>query len=195
MTKFATLNADGSLSNVRHINKSDIIQCPHIIMTPDHYREDGSCKCNDSNHIEMAEWGYQFDGEMWQCPEDFTPKELEEHTEHLGTGWDEDGITSKPAHAMLRLLFDINYALTGHVPSWRQSIWRFWREHTLNIMNGHQVVVYLNDGGYSRVVVNPEKNYDHITLTDGSTEKAKRVWTNLGNDFNYRFEEIQESRE
>lgn len=29
----------------RVIRMSQIRECPHLIMSPSHYREDGSCKC------------------------------------------------------------------------------------------------------------------------------------------------------
>jgi hypothetical protein len=45
---------------VRLIKQSDIQKCPWSIMVPEHYREDGSCKCNDPEHRAMMirEWGY-----------------------------------------------------------------------------------------------------------------------------------------
>lgn len=56
---FGTWTPDG-LVNVRLIKQSDIGKCPHVIMVPTHYREDGTCKCDDP--IEQAmmirEWGY-----------------------------------------------------------------------------------------------------------------------------------------
>jgi hypothetical protein len=45
-------------AKVRILKQSDIGKCPHVIFMPDHYREDGSCKCNDPDDKEMAEWGY-----------------------------------------------------------------------------------------------------------------------------------------
>jgi hypothetical protein len=46
-------------SNVRIIRQSDIA-CPFSIIVADHYREDGSCRCNDPEYREMmkAEWEY-----------------------------------------------------------------------------------------------------------------------------------------
>ena len=32
---------------VTFLRQSDILRCPHVIMVPEHYRPDGSCKCND----------------------------------------------------------------------------------------------------------------------------------------------------
>lgn len=40
------------------IQMADIRKCPAFIMVPEHYREDGSCRCNDPDHTEMSEWGY-----------------------------------------------------------------------------------------------------------------------------------------
>lgn len=58
--QFGTLQPDGSLVNVRTIKHSDIGKCPHVILVPDHYREDGSCKCDDAEHRKMMikKWGY-----------------------------------------------------------------------------------------------------------------------------------------
>lgn len=33
---------------VRMLKQSDILKCPHVIMHPTHYRDDGSCKCDDA---------------------------------------------------------------------------------------------------------------------------------------------------
>ena len=60
MVRFSTLSADGTESNVRIIRQADICACPHVIMMPAHYRDDGSCKCNDAEEQAMMirEWGY-----------------------------------------------------------------------------------------------------------------------------------------
>ena len=57
--KFGTLHPDGRLTNVRLIKQSDISRCPHLIMVPSHYRDDGSCKCDDPDEQAMmiGEWG------------------------------------------------------------------------------------------------------------------------------------------
>ena len=59
--EFRTLHRDGSLTNVRLIKQSDISRCPHTIMVPAHYRDDGSCKCDDPEEQAMMiqEWGYR----------------------------------------------------------------------------------------------------------------------------------------
>jgi hypothetical protein len=34
-------------------------------MMPEHYREDGSCRCDDPDHTDMDDWGYVWDGKLW----------------------------------------------------------------------------------------------------------------------------------
>jgi hypothetical protein len=60
MTTFGTLNKDGTLSDVRVIQSSAIAKCPHCIFVPRHYREDGTCKCDDPNDLDMKSWGYHW---------------------------------------------------------------------------------------------------------------------------------------
>jgi hypothetical protein len=50
---------------IRTIKQSDMLRCPHYIMMPDHYRDDGTCRCNDKGHTEMHEWGYMWSGTEW----------------------------------------------------------------------------------------------------------------------------------
>ena len=61
MTMFGTLQKDGTLTNVREIPQSTFANCPFFIMVPEHYREDGTCKCNDPEYrkMMMKEWGYR----------------------------------------------------------------------------------------------------------------------------------------
>jgi len=58
--EFATLQRDGSLTDVRHIAHDDIRRCPFTIMVAEHYRPDGSCKCDDPAERKkmIREWGY-----------------------------------------------------------------------------------------------------------------------------------------
>lgn len=53
------------------IKQSDIAACPHFILVPEHYRPDGSCRCNDQQHTEMLGWGYNWNGERWVSGDDF----------------------------------------------------------------------------------------------------------------------------
>jgi hypothetical protein len=66
MTMFGTLHPDGTVTDQREIRQSDIGRCPHLILLPDHYRADGSCRCDDADHTEMGDWGYKWDGESWR---------------------------------------------------------------------------------------------------------------------------------
>jgi hypothetical protein len=58
--RFSTLHPDGKESNVRMLKQSDIMKCPHVIFMPEHYRDDGTCKCDDPNETVMKEWGYRW---------------------------------------------------------------------------------------------------------------------------------------
>jgi hypothetical protein len=47
------------------MSHSMIRACPHVIMVPSHYRADGTCRCDDPTHTEMAEWEYKWNGVQW----------------------------------------------------------------------------------------------------------------------------------
>lgn len=42
------------------LKHSDILKCKFVIMVPEHYRKDGSCRCDEPEHRKMmiAEWDY-----------------------------------------------------------------------------------------------------------------------------------------
>lgn len=65
---FGALHPDGTVTEERQISQSDITACPHLIMVPEHYRANGSCRCDDARHTEMANWGYTWTEEdrSWQ---------------------------------------------------------------------------------------------------------------------------------
>ena len=53
------------------MQQSMIRACPHFIMVPEHYRADGSCRCDDPTHTVMADWEYTWDGSQWvSSPDD-----------------------------------------------------------------------------------------------------------------------------
>ena len=54
-------------SIVVKMQQSMIGACPHVIFTPDHYRADGSCRCNEKDNADMREWGYTWNEreEVW----------------------------------------------------------------------------------------------------------------------------------
>jgi hypothetical protein len=47
-------------ATVRVMKQSDLLKCPFTIMVPEHYRPDGSCKCDDAQERKkmIAEWEY-----------------------------------------------------------------------------------------------------------------------------------------
>jgi hypothetical protein len=65
---------DGKLveTNVRHIAQSDMLKCPHFIMVAEHYRNDGSCHCNDPDASDMNDWGYFWNASTarWEAQSD-----------------------------------------------------------------------------------------------------------------------------
>jgi hypothetical protein len=51
--------SDLATVKVRIMHYSDILRCPHVIMLPEHYRADGTCKCDDpAERRRMRSWGY-----------------------------------------------------------------------------------------------------------------------------------------
>lgn len=45
--RFDTLDDNGQLVKTRTMRMSDIKNCPRFILLVSHYREDGSCRCNE----------------------------------------------------------------------------------------------------------------------------------------------------
>lgn len=62
--EFGEIGPEG-YSNMRKIRQSDVAACPHFILVPEHYREDGTCLCDDPDAPGMAEWGYEWNGGRW----------------------------------------------------------------------------------------------------------------------------------
>jgi hypothetical protein len=56
---------------IKTLKTTDLLKCPHVILVPEHYRDDGSCKCNDPAEKIMAEWGYVWSDKAreWVNPE------------------------------------------------------------------------------------------------------------------------------
>jgi hypothetical protein len=68
MVEFGNLDPEtGEYKHLLTLPQAAMQACPHFIMVPEHYREDGTCKCNDPEHKEMEEWGYEWDNdnERW----------------------------------------------------------------------------------------------------------------------------------
>lgn len=57
---FGDLTESG-VENERLIRRADIAACLFVILMPEHYRQDGSCKCDDPSDTDMASWGYSWD--------------------------------------------------------------------------------------------------------------------------------------
>ena len=51
------------------MKQTDVHNCPHYIMMPNHYRDDGTCKCNELGHQDMLAWGYVWNGKSWVVSE------------------------------------------------------------------------------------------------------------------------------
>lgn len=64
--RFGTLHPDGTMTGARVISHASIALCPHTILVPEHYDEDGKCRCTDPEHREMAEWGYKWSEGRWR---------------------------------------------------------------------------------------------------------------------------------
>jgi hypothetical protein len=56
---------DGDAPGLRILDIASIMECPHLIMLAEHYRSDGTCRCDDETHTVMAEWDYEWDGAQW----------------------------------------------------------------------------------------------------------------------------------
>ena len=43
------------------LKQSDLLRCPFVIMVPEHYRADGTCKCDSASYrrMMMREWQYK----------------------------------------------------------------------------------------------------------------------------------------
>lgn len=57
---FGVVGSDGVYAHTKTIKRSDILACPFAILVPEHYREDGTCRCSDPEHraFMKAEWEY-----------------------------------------------------------------------------------------------------------------------------------------
>lgn len=47
-------------AKITMMRQADLLRCPFAILIPDHYRADGTCKCNDPEEQKMMikDWGY-----------------------------------------------------------------------------------------------------------------------------------------
>lgn len=66
MPKFYKLQPGMDPELLAEVPDEAIRACPHLIMTPEHYRKEeqfSRCRCDDPDHDEMADWGYTWDDE------------------------------------------------------------------------------------------------------------------------------------
>ena len=75
MVEFNQIDSNGNITNIKSLKQSSIGNCPHCITVPEHYNDDETCKCNDPNHTEMAEWGYVWINGSWLAPYDIADQE------------------------------------------------------------------------------------------------------------------------
>lgn len=61
---FFEVGPDG-IRFVAQLKHADIARCTFKIMVPEHYRSDGSCRCDDPTHTEMVDWGYEWHNGCW----------------------------------------------------------------------------------------------------------------------------------
>jgi hypothetical protein len=50
---------------IRVLSNDSVRRCPWFIFDPDHYRDNGTCRCDDPDHEVMSDWGYEWDGQRW----------------------------------------------------------------------------------------------------------------------------------
>ncbi len=57
-------NGEIKTIDVKIIDQSTICKCPHLILDPSHYNDNGTCKCNDPHSIIMKSWGYKWNKKL-----------------------------------------------------------------------------------------------------------------------------------
>lgn len=65
MVEFGVLTPEGVITQRRTIPQEALKMCEHMILAPEHYREDNTCRCDDPTHTEMRDWGYVWTGVAW----------------------------------------------------------------------------------------------------------------------------------
>jgi hypothetical protein len=61
MPEFGWLEPSGEYHRLGNLDQEAIRKCPHFIIVWEHYRPDGTCRCDDKTHTEMKEWEYTWD--------------------------------------------------------------------------------------------------------------------------------------
>ena len=70
MPEFGMLDSEGNYEKLGHIEQSDMLKCPNRIIDFEHYRDDGTCRCDDPQHLAMLDWGYVWKRKLsrWSAP-------------------------------------------------------------------------------------------------------------------------------
>lgn len=71
MVEFGKVDAEGNYEKVGTLSQAAIMRCPHAIIEYSHYREDGTCRCDDPD--EQARLIREYD----YAPSDFPARDRE----------------------------------------------------------------------------------------------------------------------
>lgn len=66
MTKVTFTSLDNEGNQIGSVTVVDTCNCPHQILIASHYRDNGTCKCDDPNDPDMAEREYEWDDNLKQ---------------------------------------------------------------------------------------------------------------------------------
>lgn len=62
--EFSRMDEDGRITQVRTLSSEAVKGCRFFILDPEHYRDNGTCRCDDPDHEIMDAWGYVWDNTM-----------------------------------------------------------------------------------------------------------------------------------
>ena len=107
-------------------------------------------------------------------------------------------LTRTTARERLVILFvHISDTLTGKPIKDTDNIWESYRRDAERVLDNNIVLLYLNDGGYSRIVCDPALgsiDRPSLTLTNSSLQRPKDIWPDYAEAFNQRFDLITGDR-
>lgn len=63
--RFIEIGEDGKPLSIRDIKQSDIAKCPTVILMPEHYREDGTCRHDEPICETYGCANHKFGGEIF----------------------------------------------------------------------------------------------------------------------------------
>lgn len=67
--EFTRINEQGEITEVRTLSSEAVKGCSFFILDPEHYRDSGTCRCDDPDHEIMDAWGYLWNEatERWEA--------------------------------------------------------------------------------------------------------------------------------